>query len=176
MGRGRACRARTRNYSCGMRGPAPHDIALRATTRDDLPSLFRFEQDPVANELAGTKPRDWATFSARLEEVLRDPGITARVIVADGELVGAINSLKQDGMDWIGYWISREHWGRGIATRAIGLMLGEVATRPLFARASAQNEASLRALLRNGFAEISRGQGPETQRHVAREVVTLRLG
>lgn len=159
-----------------MRGPAPHVIALRATTSDDLPSLFRFEQDPEANGLAGTRPRDWATYSARLGEVLRDPGVTARVIIADGELVGSINVLRQEGLDWIGYWISRGYWGRGIATRAIGLMLGEVGMRPLYARASAHNGASLWALLKNGFVEMSRGRAPETQRHVAREVVTLRLG
>ena len=42
--------------------------------------------------------------------------------------------------------------GRGIATRALTLLLAEVPARPVFARAAADNEASLRVLAKAGFA------------------------
>jgi RimJ/RimL family protein N-acetyltransferase len=150
-------------------------ISLRATLPSDLPSLFQFQLDPVSNQLAGSKPRDLHAFNARWEEIFRDPRITPRVIIAADALVGSINAFTQEDTESIGYWIAREHWGRGIATRAIALLLGEVATRPLFARVAAHNAASLRALERNGFVIVSRRQTPATDRTVARETITLRL-
>jgi RimJ/RimL family protein N-acetyltransferase len=158
-----------------MPAAVPPVIQLRRTLPADLPILFQFQLDLVSNQLAGTKPRDLQTFSARWEEIFRDPGITPRVIIADDTLVGSIDAFKQEGTDSIGYWIARAHWGRGIATRAIALLLGEVTTRPLFARVAFQNVASLRALERNGFVISSRCQTPATQRNVARETITLTL-
>jgi RimJ/RimL family protein N-acetyltransferase len=159
----------------------PAVIHLRRTLPTDVPALFQFQLDPAANQLAGTKPRDRAAFDARWEEILRDPpnspaGVTPRVIIADGLLVGSINIFPQEDTDSIGYWIVREHWGRGIATRAIALLIGEVATRPLYARVAAHNAASLRALERNGFVITSRCHRPATDRYIAAETVVLTLG
>jgi len=56
-----------------------------------------------------------------------------------------------DGQDAVGYWIARAHWGRGLATRALTLLLGEVAIRPLHARVARTNVASIRVLERCGF-------------------------
>lgn len=134
----------------------------------------------VSNVMAGTKPRDWATFEARWAEILDDAdgsvtGVTPRVIVADGVVVGAVNIAPHDGADSIGYWIGREHWGRGIATRAVGLMLGEFTRRPLIATTAGHNAASMRVLEKHGFVVASRRMTPETARTVARETVTLEL-
>lgn len=142
--------------------------------------LHAFELDEASNQLAGTKPRDWETFRARWDEILADvdgtkTGVTPRVILADGVVVGAVNISPQDGGDSIGYWIAREHWGRGIATRAVGLMLGECARRPLYATAAGHNHPSIRVLEKNGFRVVSRRMTPETARTVARETVTLVL-
>lgn len=163
-----------------MSASRPFAVQLRATSAGDIASLFQFQLDPEANRVAGTKARDLETFQGRWDEILRDhvaAGVMApRVIIADGVLVGQVNVFEQEGTDSIGYWIAREHWGRGIATRAIGLILEEVPIRPLFARVAAHNSASLRALQRHGFVEVSRRHAPETERSVAREMVTLALG
>lgn len=142
--------------------------------------LHSFEIDEASNELAGTKPRDWVTFRARWDEILADAdgtktGVMPRVILADGVVVGAVNISPHEGGDSIGYWIAREHWGRGIATRAVGLMLGEFARRPLYATAGGHNLPSIRVLGKNGFEVVSRCMTPETARTVARETVTLVL-
>jgi hypothetical protein len=107
-----------------------------ARSLGDVRLLHEFELDEASNALAGTKPRDWPTFRARWEEILADvegtrTGVTPRVILADDVVVGAVNISPHDGRDSIGYWIAREHWGRGIASRAVALMLGEFARRPL---------------------------------------------
>lgn len=159
---------------------AQPEIKLRRTTAADVPVLHAFELDEASNALAGTKPRDWATFQARWAEILADPngmttGVTPRVILADGVLVGAINIAPHGGQDSIGYWISKEHWGRGIATRAVALMLSEFTRRPLSATTAGHNHPSIRVLQKNGFEIISRRMTPETARTVRRETVTLEL-
>lgn len=53
--------------------------------------------------------------------------------------------------DCVGYWIARDHWGKGIATRTLALLLEQGAIRPLNARAAKANIASIRVLERNGF-------------------------
>lgn len=178
----------------------PPAIRLRRTTEADLRSLHSFELDPVSNELAGSKPRDWPTFLARWEAILADANgtetrVTPRVILADDVLVGSINISPytphtpppHPPLDSLGYWIARPHWGRSIATRAVTLMLQEL-TRdphaphsitppppPLYATTAGHNHASLRILHRHGFEIVSRQFTPETRRTLPRETLTLVL-
>ena len=169
---------RGRHYDLRMALPVQPEIRLRRTAEADLLMLHAFELDVASNQLAGTKPRDWPTFQARWAEILADPdgavtGVTPRVILADGVLVGAVNVSPQDGLDSLGYWIAREHWGRGIATRAVALMLSDFVRRPLMATAAGHNHPSIRVLQKNQFVIVSRRITPETARSVHRETVTL---
>lgn len=155
-------------------------IQLRRTTAADIPTLHTYELDEASNQLAGTKPRDWPTFQARWAQILADAdgsktGVTPRVILADGVVVGAVNIAPHEGASSIGYWIAREHWGRGIASRAVALMLTEFTRRPLFATTAGHNLPSIRVLQKAGFEIIARGMTSQTARTVARETVTLVL-
>lgn len=163
-----------------MSASRPAVIRLRRTRIEDVALLHSFESDEASNALAGTKPRDWNTFLTRWTQILRDidgsvTGVTPRVIEADGIIVGAINIAPHEGADSLGYWIARAYWGRGIATRAVALMLAEFQRRPLVATTSSGNFASIRVLEKNGFVITSRVITPETQRTVQRETVTLVL-
>ncbi len=163
-----------------MLGWTPPKLMLRPTTAADLPLLHAFELDGASNVLAGTKPRDWDTFRARWQQILADPdgsetGVTPRVICAECVVVGSVNISPDQGVDSIGYWIAREHWGRGIATIAVALMLREFTRRPLVATAAGHNAPSIRVLEKNGFVITSRSTTPETARTVPRETVTLVL-
>lgn len=156
-------------------------ICLRRTVASDIPTLYAFESDELANQLAGTKPRSLKAFQARWDEILADPngsatGVMPRAILVDGVLAGAINIWPHEGKPNIGYWIGRENWGRGIASAALNLMLTECSARPLFASAAAENRPSLRVLEKAGFIVESRQWMPETERYLARDVVTLVLG
>ena len=163
-----------------MAAQTHRELTLRRTTAADLPLLHAMELDRASNELAGTKPRDWSAFHERWTAILADPagtrtGVTPRVVLEDGVVVGAVNIALQDGLDMLGYWIDRGRWGRGIATAAVALMLAEFPRRPLYATAAARNAASIRVLEKNGFVLLSRTKNPETARTVERESVTLVL-
>ena len=75
-------------------------------------------------------------------------------------------SFEREGRREVGYWIGRDHWGRGVATAALVAFLGEETTRPLHAGVEPQNGGSLRVLAKCGFAVCGEEDG----------LVILRLG
>ncbi len=150
-------------------------VRLRAVEAADLPAFFEQQLDPESNAMAVSRPRDRVAFDAHWGKILADPRIAARAILADGELAGQISVFPMDGMDAVGYWIARRWWGRGVATRALALLLAEVPTRPLHARVASANGASIRVLERCGFVEIGRRVSPEDERFPACEETLFRL-
>jgi RimJ/RimL family protein N-acetyltransferase len=150
-------------------------VLLRPTTPADLPALFAQQRDPLSNEMAGTKPHSEEAFFKVWEGIFKNPQVVPRVIVEGERIVGAINCFQREGLDMIGYWIDKPHWGRGIATRALTLFLGELKRRPLHATAARSNAASIRILERCGFRLTGYHMGEETDRYVAREVATFVL-
>ncbi len=128
-----------------------HLVSLRNIELADLPRIFEFQLDPESNRMAVTIPRSPDSFATHWENALIDPNVTAKAIVVGDELAGCISCFEMDGLDSVGYWLHRDFWGRGIASRALELLLKEVLTRPLFARAATSNGASLRVLQKSGF-------------------------
>jgi RimJ/RimL family protein N-acetyltransferase len=149
-------------------------IRLRPTGPGDLPALFEIQTDPEGNVMAGTKPRTREAFFAAWERNFADPGVNARVIEIDGvrglEVVGSIACFPADGRDCIGYWIARAHWGKGIASRAVLVFLGEERRRPLHATTARTNAPSQRILEKCGFRCVGFRMEEETERFVAREI------
>ena len=66
-------------------------------------------------------------------------------------MVGHVASFERFGKLEVTYWIGREYWGKGIATKALSAFLNDLKSRPLYARAAKDNVASLRVLERCGF-------------------------
>ncbi len=127
------------------------NIRLRPIEPQDIPLMFAHQSDPESIRMAVVYPRDRPAFDAHWQMIMQDPGITARAIIANDVMVGQVSCFKMDGVDSVGYWIAREHWGKGYATRGLALLLEEVNTRPLHARVARQNTGSIRVLERNGF-------------------------
>ena len=80
-----------------------------------------------------------------------------QTIVADGRVVGNIVSWDQSGDREIGYWIGRDHWGRGIATEALALFLGHVnRSRPLHAHVAVPTTPARSGVLEKcGFQRLA---------------------
>ncbi|TWT44821.1 hypothetical protein RAS1_12390 [Phycisphaerae bacterium RAS1] len=121
-------------------------------------------------------PRATCPFRLHWEEILRDASVVARVILLDDQLVGNISCFKLEGLDSVGYWIAKEHWGKGIATRALRLLLDAVALRPLHARAARSNAVSIRVLEKCGFRIAGYEWVKATDRFPACEEARLVLG
>lgn len=150
-------------------------IRLRPIGPDDLPALFEIQTDPEGNAMAGTKPRTREVFFAAWERIFTDPGVNSRVIEIDGVIVGSISRFHADGHDCVGYWISRAHWGKGVASRALTMFLGEERRRPLHATTARTNAPSRHILEKCGFRCVGFRMGEETERFVAREIADFVL-
>lgn len=127
------------------------NVRLRDVVESDLPTFFRHQLDPDANRMCVSNPRDADAFAAHWAKVLADPSGINKAILLGEELVGRVTCFQADGQTAVGYWIGKEYWGRGIATRALALLLELVPTRPIHARAARTNVASIRVLERCGF-------------------------
>jgi RimJ/RimL family protein N-acetyltransferase len=98
-----------------------------------------------------------------------------RVVEIDGRVVGHIASFDLEGQREVTYWIGREDWGRGFATRALQEFLQLEATRPLYARAASDNAASIRVLTKCGFRIVGEGRQFAHGRNEETDEVVLRL-
>lgn len=99
-------------------------------------------------------PGDRRAFDVHMAQVMSSSEVTFRVITRDSRLVGTIGSWVSDEATEVTYWIDRRCWGEGIATRALGLLLGEISVRPIRARVASDNAGSLRVLQKAGFQPI----------------------
>ena len=129
-------------------------VLLRDVTEDDLPVFFTHQQDPDACRMAAFPSRDKEAFMAHWARILADASVLKRAILLDGQLVGNIGSYLLEGKREVGYWIGKEHWGKGIATRALSAFLLLEPVRPLFAHAAKRNPAYKRVLEKCGFETI----------------------
>jgi RimJ/RimL family protein N-acetyltransferase len=158
-----------------MSPSADNRIRLREVTAADLPTLFAHQNDPEANRLAAVVPRSWETFEAHWSKCLANPDVTTRAILLNETLAGQITCFRVEERWWVGYWIDRAQWGRGIATQALAMMLDLVSVRPIFACVAVHNERSLRVLQQCGFVETDRRWHPGDERYLACEEVILKL-
>lgn len=146
------------------RGPdtAMGDVVLRDVTNADLAIFFDQQLDPDANYMAAftsRDPTDRAAFLAHWTKVLGDDTNINKTILFNGEVAGNIASFEMFGEREVGYWIGKQYWGKGIATRALAAFLGLVKIRPLYARAVKDNAASLRVLQKCGFTITGEDKG-----------------
>jgi RimJ/RimL family protein N-acetyltransferase len=155
------------------------DILLRDVTQDDLAIFFEQQLDPEANYMAAftaKDPADRQAFMAHWTRILGDETITKETILFDGQVAGHVVSFEQFGTPEVSYWIGREFWGKGIATRALSELLGHVKVRPLYARAAKDNIASLRVLQKCGFTIAGEDRGFANARGAEVEEFILVLG
>jgi RimJ/RimL family protein N-acetyltransferase len=127
---------------------------LRDVRADDLDAFFEHQREPEANEMAIFPARDRETFYAHWKRMLANDALLKKTIVHEGEVAGNVVSWEQEGKRLIGYWIGREFWGKGVATRALQEFVGEVSERPLHAWVAATNVGSIRVLEKCGFVRV----------------------
>ncbi len=129
-------------------------VQLRAVQQDDLPIFFDHQADPEAAAMAAFPPRDRPTFMAHWTKILADPRNTLRTVLFDGKVAGNMVAWHEGGTTRVGYWLGKEYWGMGIATRALSQFLLLVRSRPVHAHVASHNAGSIRVLEKCGFTPL----------------------
>ena len=127
------------------------EVRLREVIEDDLPIFFEHQIDADSIEMTAHPPRDQEAFQTHWTEILAKESVIKRTILFDELVVGYIMSFVYFGQREVGYWIGKEYWGQGIATRALSEFLEQVPLRPLRAVVAKHNRGSLRVLEKCGF-------------------------
>lgn len=156
-------------------------VRLRPCEESDLDRFFAFQLDPEANRMAAftrEDPGDRTGFDALWRRIMADEEVVARTVTVDGEVAGSVSAFVPDGEERteVAYWIDPARWGRGTASQALAALLGEVATRPLYARVAKDNERSIRVLRANGFTVVGEDSGYAAARGEETEEYVMRLG
>ncbi|GAB2943301.1 GNAT family N-acetyltransferase [Streptomyces sundarbansensis] len=148
-----------------------NSVQLRDVVPEDLEAFLAYEHDPEAVRRSRFAPRERDAFMAHWRtRVLGDPANFVQTAVVDGETAGSIVAWWEGDRRFIGYWLGRAYWGRGIGTRALTAFLERETARPLYADPAAGNTGSVRLLEKCGFTAAG------TVRHGEEEHVLLVLG
>ncbi len=132
--------------------------ALRDVVDDDIEVFFEQQNDAEAIRMAVWVPRERDAFFEHWRGILSNDELVAKTIVSGDEVAGNITSWPRDGKRFVGYWLGREFWGQGLATKALAELVAEL-DRPLYAEVATTNVGSVRVLEKCGFTVV----GTETE-------------
>jgi RimJ/RimL family protein N-acetyltransferase len=155
-----------------------NDVLLRNTTEDDLPIFFEQQLDSDANYMAAftaKDPTDKDAFTAHWAKILSDDTKINKTILLNEQVAGYVACFEQFGEPEVCYWIGKEYWGRGLATKALSDFLGYVKIRPIYARVAKDNIASIRVLEKCGFTMCGEDKGFSNARGEEVEEFILKL-
>ena len=113
------------------------NVSLIPLENRDLDTIFQHVTDPESIRMAAftaEKQTDRPAFLDKMSRIRADTSTTNRVIEVDGAIAGTIASFRIDDQLEVTYWIERTHWGKGIASAALQMLLAETAERPVYAR------------------------------------------
>lgn len=145
------------------------DIALRLVAESDAEALSELVTRNREHLLIGGPARSdaWCSVSGQRAQIAQqliehDAGRTLPMLITSGgEVVGTmtLNEILRGPAQWasLGYWVDERWTGRGVATRAVALMLETAFTalslHRIHAGVGVDNPASAAVLARNGFRE-----------------------
>ena len=136
------------------------DVRLRDVVEADLPIFFEHQLDPEATRMAAFSSRDRQAFMTHWRtRILTDETAAKQTILVDEQVAGNIVSWEQFGEREVGYWIGRDYWGKGVATKALAAFLEQVTARPLYAHVAKHNVGSRRVLEKCGFTICGESAG-----------------
>ena len=140
-------------FDCGF-------FILRDFVPGDDESVARHANNPkIAANLRDRFPHPYTLEDARKFLSAAKGRETIFAIDVDGEAVGAIGLIPGDDIERctaeLGYWLSEDYWGRGIATKAIATFtewaLSHFELTRIFAKPFVENTGSIRALEKCGY-------------------------
>ena len=128
-----------------------NNVTLRAVAEADLPIFYEQQLVPEATQMAAFPSRTREAFMTHWSKIMVNKNGIIKTILFDGHVAGNILSWEQSDKWEVGYWLGKEFWGKGIATKALAEFLDIVKIRPLFAHVVKHNIGSQRVLQKCGF-------------------------
>ena len=138
----------------------PGDVTLRKVSEGDLPIFFEHQRDPEANDMAAFPSREREAFMAHWAKIMADETVGQQTILFDGQVAGNLVVFGPPEHREVGYWVGKEYWGKGIATRALMAFLEQIKERPLYAHIAKHNTGSRRVAEKCGFKLWGEGRTP----------------
>ncbi|CAD5244764.1 Ribosomal protein-serine acetyltransferase RimL homolog [Thermococcus camini] len=142
-------------------------VSLGVLLKEDMEKIWMWNNDrEVVRTLADPSDvstlEEWHRWYENLS--LKKSSKRAFAILNEGNnLVGTVIVSRIDlrnGTAEIGYFLGREHWGKGYATEAVRLTLEYcfryLNLRKVYAKTYENNTASIRVLEKNGFKLVGR--------------------
>lgn len=148
------------------------DISIEKLHKKDAEELFNFETENRAYfeksvPSRGEEYYDFETFRKKHQDLLEEQenGISYFYLIKDknSSIVGRMNLVDIDRnkrTGHIGYRVGEIHTGKGIANKALKLLLMDISKeniREVHAKTTSNNIASQKVLEKNGFKQVSAG-------------------
>lgn len=146
------------------------DIIIEKLQRKDLEELYEFELENRAyfEEMVPSRGDDYYNFEMfkqknidLLDEQAKGLSYFYLIKNKEGLILGRINFTdieKLEGLGHIGYRVGKTFTGKGVANRALNLLLAETTNlgiRKISAKTTTNNIASQKVLEKSGFQYIS---------------------
>ncbi|POH56804.1 hypothetical protein CVS28_19095 [Arthrobacter glacialis] len=144
--------------------PMPHPPAITPRPFHEADTAFftgKASDERVTRFIGDGQPWDEQTIQERIRAALQEDPLDSIgasrwfLAVEANEPVGIVVSSRKDAGVEVGYWVSPDHWGRGISGAMPDAALASIPdiylTRELFARVDPANAVSTKLLTRRGF-------------------------
>lgn len=145
---------------------AGENVMLREFRWEDLPEMRRWICDGRATRYLGTRfirPQTWEQTEQMLRGLLMGEAGGESLVIADIGTLGYLGQISLQGVDRfsqqaeLAVIVSPEHWGKGVATEAIGLMLRyafhALNLNRVWLKVFAEHEAAVRLYRKCGFVQ-----------------------
>ena len=141
-------------------------LVLRAPIRGDVPDLVKHADNKAIADKLERLPSPYTRADAVgfIEIISQRADERPYAITLNDRLIGVIGFSYHEGKPpELGYWLSEEHWGKGLMTEAARGLI-EMAQQThhyeiIAARALADNLGSLNVLEKLGFKRTKKGKG-----------------
>jgi len=134
-------------------------ISIRKSIESDLEVFYQNQADEEANYMAAftsKNPHDKTAYIEKWTRLMKVDSVHMQSILLDDLVVGCVVKFVMEGDSDITYALDKEHWGKGITTKAVKLFLEIEETRPLFGRVANDNLGSQNILEKSGFKKIGK--------------------
>lgn len=143
-------------------------LTLRRPAARDADAIIEIVGERAIALCLSRVPHPYGASDARffLEQVVPHEWCWAITLTGTDDLIGAVGLTPGEapGSAELGYWLSRDHWGRGLITEAAHAVLRHgietLALREIASGYFVSNLASGRVLEKLGFVETDRAARP----------------